>query len=68
MIQMHNIKLGVSDIIYFWIIVIKDTHTHRPTAKNVTQGTSKRINPSKSIFGKFELKSILSLPHMGKRK
>ena len=55
------------------------THTHtererereRPTAKNEifrNQVTSKRVNPSKSPFRKFDAKTILSLPYVGKRK
>ena len=31
-------------------------------------GTSKRVNPSKSQFRKFDPKSIFSLPYMGKKK
>ena len=42
----------------------KDIHTHRPNAKNVIfriQGTSKRVNLSKSPFRKFDPKTILFL-------
>ena len=46
------------------------THTHRPFAKNVIFGfrrSSKRVNPSKSPFRKFDPKTILSIL-IGKRK
>ena len=48
----------------------RDIHIRRPNAKKWDfriQGTSKRVNPSKSPFRKFDLKTIHSL-RIGKRK
>ena len=44
-----------------------DTHIHRPKADFRIQGTSKRVNISKSSLRKFDPKTILSLL-TGKRK
>ena len=50
-------------------MIITDTRTQRPTSKNVwIQETSRRINPSKTQFRKFDPKTKLSLPYMGKKK
>ena len=56
------------------LIVHTDTRTHRHTHKSTAENmifwikeTSKRVNPSKFPFRKFDPKAILSLL-MGKRK
>ena len=52
------------------LITDTPTHIHRPFAKNVIfriQETSKRVNPSKSPFPKFDPKTILFLL-IGQRK
>ena len=56
-------------------MLIKDTDTHergiqKPAAKNdifVIRG-SQNVNPSKSLFRKFDPKTKLSLPCMGNRE
>ena len=53
-------------------MLITDTHayihTPRPTAKNVIIGFRGPVNPTKSQFRKFDPKTILSLPYIGKKK
>ena len=50
-------------------LTYRDTHAHRPNAKCDfrNQEISKRVNPSKSPFQKFDPKTVLSL-FIGKRK
>ena len=58
----------VSAVIYFWVMLT----TYKRHADKLLkcdfqiQGTSKRVNPSKSLFPKFDPKTILSQPCMGK--
>ena len=48
-------------------MLITDTKTYGPTATNEIfpiQDISKRVNPSKSLFQKFDTKTTLSVPCM----
>ena len=66
---MQNTEFDVFAINYFSVVFITDAH--RDTAENVVFGfseTEKCVNPSKSPVQKFDPKTMLSLPYMGKRK
>ena len=66
---MENTNYEVSGIICFGIMLIRNTHTDKPFKFNSRiLGTSKRVNASESLFRKFDLRKILSISYMGKRK
>ena len=75
MILIYISKSGISAVILFLVILITDTqthahaetnaHTHRPTAKNLIfrSGNLKTVNLSKTLFRKFNSKTVLSTIH-----
>ena len=73
MIRIENKKCEVSAVVCFGAMLITDTDTHTQTQINRLkydfriQGSSKRVNASKSPFRKLDAKTILSLL-IGKRK